>query len=180
MNITHISYFRNACATITLDVSVLMFNIVTFPDASLVLFQVPFMRNWFKDQNITEWTVMMWFKREAGSSDDVGLVNNADCVDDASFAISGHVIAGNQQVSGAIAATSFPPVMVGPHTVSVHRINALALDETLNVKLHSFTAFRITNYIMFISSGLHTCIEVYTIYMLYDKLYRCHHITVFP
>ena len=81
------------------------------------------MRGWFKDQNITEWTVMMWFKRDAGSSDDVGLVNNADCVDDASFAISGHVSSGSQQVSGAIAATSFPPVTVGPHTVSAILIN---------------------------------------------------------
>lgn len=78
------------------------------------------MRNWFKDQDIDQWTVMLWFRREEGDSDAVGLVNNADCVDNASFAISGDVDgSGNPDVSGAIAAGDYPPVMVGNETVSL-------------------------------------------------------------
>ena len=87
------------------------------------------MRNWFKDQAVDEWTVMLWFRRDEGDSDVVGLVNNADCVDDASFAISGDVNGtGYQQVSGGVAAGEFPPVMVDKQTVRCCYVEKLTIE----------------------------------------------------
>jgi len=51
--------------------------------------QVPFMRNWFKDQCTTAFTVMFWFKRDPGNFGKVGLVHNGDCIDAPTFLVYG-------------------------------------------------------------------------------------------
>ena len=47
------------------------------------------MRNWFKDQDTTQFTVMFWFKRFRGNRGKVGLVHNGDCVDPPTFLVYG-------------------------------------------------------------------------------------------
>ena len=45
------------------------------------------MRNWFKDQCTTEFTVMFWYKRSVVDDTIVALVHNGDCDEDATFRI---------------------------------------------------------------------------------------------
>lgn len=48
--------------------------------------QVPFMRNWFQDQDIRGWTVSAWYKSHlARPGRGGGLVDNGDCVDPSTF-----------------------------------------------------------------------------------------------
>jgi len=47
------------------------------------------MRNWFKDQCTTAFTVMFWFKRDPGNFGKVGLVHNGDCIDAPTFLVYG-------------------------------------------------------------------------------------------
>ena len=51
--------------------------------------QVPYMRNYFKDNNKTKWTITLWVKRDADNGGTVGLVDNGDCIDNATFLIYG-------------------------------------------------------------------------------------------
>ena len=64
--------------------------------------QVPFMRNWFKDQCTTKFTVMLWFKRDPGNHDKVGLVHNGDCIDEATFLIYGNEGPSGKEVIGGL------------------------------------------------------------------------------
>ena len=60
------------------------------------------MRNWFKDQDTRRWTWSVYVKRLSGSSSLVGIVDNGDCVDDATFLIRGDESAGSPSAfSGA-------------------------------------------------------------------------------
>ena len=59
------------------------------------------MRNWFKDQCTTRFTVMLWVKRSAANGGRVGIVHNGDCVDPPTFLIYGDEGgAGNEVLSG--------------------------------------------------------------------------------
>ncbi|KAI0233151.1 hypothetical protein LSAT2_016591 [Lamellibrachia satsuma] len=49
--------------------------------------QVPFMRNWFKDKHVTGLTVALWFRQNSATDGLVGLVDNGDCIEDATFLI---------------------------------------------------------------------------------------------
>ena len=55
------------------------------------------MRNWFSDSHVSEMTVALWFKQDSASDQLVGLVDNGDCIDQATFgihAMSGDLFAG--------------------------------------------------------------------------------------
>ncbi|KAI0235884.1 hypothetical protein LSAT2_013571 [Lamellibrachia satsuma] len=67
-----------------------------------VRIEVPFMRNWFKDQCTTKFTVMLWFKRDPGNHGKVGLVHNGDCIDDATFLIYGNEGPSGKEVIGGL------------------------------------------------------------------------------
>ena len=68
------------------------------------------MRNWLQDQNQQAWTVSAWVKREAGSYDLVGIVDNGDCVDSASFLLYGKLDINDDPCAfgGIAAANGFP------------------------------------------------------------------------
>ena len=60
------------------------------------------MRNWFKDECMTEFTVMLWFKRARGSFGRVGLVHNGDCMYQPTFIIEGDENNRGQNVFGGL------------------------------------------------------------------------------
>ena len=81
--------------------------------------QVPFMRNWFKDQYQTEFTVMLWFKRNPSCNGTVGLVHNGDCVDEPTFLIYGdESVSGSKEVVGGFDTDGFPLTYTNPISVS--------------------------------------------------------------
>ena len=45
------------------------------------------MRNWFKDKHVTGMTVALWFRQNSATDGLVGLVDNGDCIEDATFLI---------------------------------------------------------------------------------------------
>ena len=51
------------------------------------------MRNWFSDSHVSEMTVALWFKQNSASDQLVGLVDNGDCVEQATFGI--HAMSGD-------------------------------------------------------------------------------------
>ena len=79
-----------------------------------------FMRNWLKDQNQQAWTVTAWVKRMAGPFDLVGIVDNGDCIDSASFLLHGTVDANDEPCAfGGIAADNgFPATETGGYVRS--------------------------------------------------------------
>ena len=74
-----------------------------------------FMRNWLQDQNQQAWTVTAWVKRMAGPFNLVGIVDNGDCIDSASFLLHGNVdVNDNPTAFGGIAADNgFPATETG-------------------------------------------------------------------
>ena len=48
-----------------------------------------FLRTWFAENEVDEFTVTVWFKREGEMDSTQGIVNNGDCIDSAGFYI-GH------------------------------------------------------------------------------------------
>ncbi|KAI0210499.1 hypothetical protein LSAT2_004756 [Lamellibrachia satsuma] len=67
-----------------------------------VRIEVPFMRDWFRDECMTEFTVMLWFKRARGSFGRVGLVHNGDCMYQPTFIIEGDENNRGQNVFGGL------------------------------------------------------------------------------
>ncbi|KAI0236837.1 hypothetical protein LSAT2_012606, partial [Lamellibrachia satsuma] len=59
---------------------------------------VPFMRTWFANNKVNQFTVTVWFKRRQEDGSPQGIVNNADCLQTAGFLI-GHM---EQKVVGHI------------------------------------------------------------------------------
>ncbi|KAK2173994.1 hypothetical protein NP493_837g01005 [Ridgeia piscesae] len=91
-------------------------NVAEFDGKSRI--EVPFMRNWLQDQNQQAWTVTAWVKREQGPYDYVGIVDNGDCKDSASFLLYGNVESGNAVAYGGIAANSgFPATVTGSYVM---------------------------------------------------------------
>ena len=76
------------------------------------------MRNWFKDQYQTEFTVSLWFKRKPGCGGKIGLVHNGDCVDEPTFAIYGDEGAAGKEVLGGFDTSTFPLTWIPPISVS--------------------------------------------------------------
>ena len=77
------------------------------------------MRNWLQDQNQRAWTVTAWVNRVPGPFDYVGIVDNGDCQDSASFLLYGDVDANAAPVAygGIAAGNGFPATETG-RTVS--------------------------------------------------------------
>ncbi|KAI0233142.1 hypothetical protein LSAT2_016582 [Lamellibrachia satsuma] len=100
-------------------------NVAEFDGKSRI--EVAFMRNWLQDQNQRAWTVTAWVNRVPGPFDYVGIVDNGDCKDSASFLLYGNVDASAAPCAygGIAAGNGFPATETGramnvPYGVWVH------------------------------------------------------------
>ena len=98
------------------------------------------MRNWLQDQNQQAWTVVAWVKREQGPYDYVGIVDNGDCKDSASFLLYGNVESGNAVAYGGIAANNgFPATQTGSYvsrsyyTIIIIITNIISINGTSSI-----------------------------------------------
>ena len=81
--------------------------------------QVPFMRNWFKDQDTTEFTVALWFIRSEHCKGKAGLVHNGDCVDPPTFLIEAGDDGWSQTVYAGLDTDGHPLTLTAPVQVSL-------------------------------------------------------------
>ena len=66
-----------------------------------------FMRTWFANNHVNEFSISLWYKRTGASASSCGaLVNNADCKQDAGFSLRatantmyGEIFADNQRMT---------------------------------------------------------------------------------
>ena len=61
-----------------------------------------FLRTWFAQNEVDQFTVSLWFKRDSIQTGTVGLVNNGDCEEDPNFEVS----AANTGVYSGVTTTS--------------------------------------------------------------------------
>ena len=81
--------------------------------------QVPFMRNWFKDQDTTHFTVALWFLRGEDCTGKAGLVHNGDCVDPPTFLIEAGDDGSSQTVYAGLDTDGHPLTLTLPADVSL-------------------------------------------------------------
>ena len=55
---------------------------------SFHVMQVAFLRMWFAENEVDQFTVSLWFKRDGIQTGSVGLVNNGDCEEDPNFEVT--------------------------------------------------------------------------------------------
>ena len=83
-------------------------------DYRFIWSQIPFMRHWFSAGKVSEMTVALWFKQDSSSDQLIGLVDNGDCVEQATFSI--HAMSGDIIVG--IDTDTWPLVVAGNQYVS--------------------------------------------------------------
>ena len=95
-----------------------------------LLLQVPFMRNWFKDQCTTQFTIALFFKRDGANGGQVGLVNNGDCVDPPTYLINGDEGSDGQCVVGGLDTDGNPLTLTDSVPVSANSYVAYCVSFT--------------------------------------------------